>query len=804
MDMLEGGFRSGTWNNSANNLHDNLGANIRRLCRLRGNVGLMWDYSDFNINHTHKAMLSLYDAGLSAIQSRGRSRHGESYRHECIRDAQACYRWLAESRVRTVLEDTESGLIALAMRSMQSGERMTSFQNTTLNRAYTIVHGWWTRAHLGRVLILGESYHQGDDIYALAKNVCDGVLACIVYNLLGYAGAAHKVLCDYRGRAEFLRLHYDLQEVRIAGYPIRGGMGLVNGEFFRDSASDPVARAGSFIDQFNKVQRRGGRVSPRVLDLLLDKKASLAYRDTDGQTRHVRAKVELLMAPRQFGGYGLSTSQPTGGAVTGLSEVILTLPEGGEAAGHLSIPLASRSVHAVIPSGEGKTTLARRYPGLFLDHDDLVVGRVHDTLVATAQRSGKWDLVTAYHRRIAEEARAKGDYRTLLTWGPEQADAASTFIGVYMLTEGTHMRANDQNRADLREAGFPASYQTFAARDRAIHLNSLRAHAQAEGYARQEVLFTAFTHSGEAQPPLYQPPKVPLAPFFGKEVRARTDAACALPDFRVAHELGTTRVIPRMQRIILESALPGSYPSQAVSDALARFGSRLDAWLQGTRRAVTPVGVIQTPIGLTRAYQAWATGAIKHFLADLVATAPPERSRPGTTPADAAPTVPESRIHLDLNNNYGAASALVRPAGFSSEGAFIACLGELQPLTLPGDAGRYCRLLASKPEIALTRPGLYLRRLLYSGYSRAVLDNHLRYFRGELDLLPPAPSGSGSLLYSVARAATLSFLEKRLSGQLLGNTDAFVGAVYRLEALFTTTFLAETTELFGRPLEFYD
>lgn len=803
-DMLDKSMVSGTWNSAAHQSGDALTSTVQRLLRLHDSTGVMWDYSDFNINHTHEAMLALYDSSEHALLSRGATSRGHSYEQECRRDIRLAFDWLRASRVYTVLEDPASGLMARVRRSMQSGERATSYQNTTLNRAYTLLHHKWCRRFLGRTTLLGESYHQGDDVWALSRHVWDGVLACDVYNILGYAGAKHKIMCDYSGRGEYLRLHYDAQELKVSGYPIRGGMGLIAGEFFRDASHDPIARGGAFFDQYSKVGRRGGRLPTSLLALLLDKKASLSYTNSQGMVRHIRPDLAILGTPRMFGGYGLGQAFPLGSSAAVTGPVILNslLQQVSTPREHQVHFAHLRHIAAIcLPSGEGKTTLARRNPGIFIDHDDLLDVSRHNVLLRAARESGDWSLVQQYHRAVIEEAKDTLLGSVILTWGRDEVPSEIAFLGTFQLGLPTGVRANLSNRDSLRRRGELQVSASYLERDIAIW-HSVSSWVRGLKFAATcEIAMPRYSHLGREQPPVLRSPRVDLDLFFGRESYARFDRASALQDFAIMHRIGATKAIDRGKRTILESALSGAFPAGEVSNRLAEYGVALKEWLDQSVLAQEPVLLSTIPAALMLEFTAQASRELADWLGTVTSFGIPDRF--GLHRALSGSDHELARA-MDMANLYGAASALVRPCGFSSEGVFSAALEECEPYVYPGRLGKYNRMLTTQTEGGRCAVGMRMLEIIRSGLSVDQKYFQLHYLEGRLDLIPPAYFGQGTLITTCARSFVLAFLEKRINASELYGQEAFASAVYRLEVQWNCLFILESAKYFGTPLKILD
>jgi hypothetical protein len=307
-----------TWNSAVHTAPERLNAQAYRMAGLLSTHGLMWDYSDFNINHNQDDTIEMYHQTVDRITHMLDTTLPQ--RGEIISDLKECLEWISVAKTHTYLDnnDPNDSLVASVVRSLQSGERATSYTNTFMSRTYFHLMDLYCQQHLSIPSpILPGSFQQGDDVFALTANITDAQLACSLMNILGFAGQLHKITSDYGPRGEFLRLCYDGHERKVAGYPIRGGVGLISGEFFMDSVFDPDARAGAFYEAYQKANRRGSIIPKATLEYLVDRNCHVTYTAPSGVKRHVSPDLQYMMTPSHFGGLGVS----------GQSTFVLTAPE---------------------------------------------------------------------------------------------------------------------------------------------------------------------------------------------------------------------------------------------------------------------------------------------------------------------------------------------------------------------------------------------------------------------------------------------------------------------------------------------
>nr|URN70560.1 RNA-dependent RNA polymerase [Diplodia mutila fusagravirus 1] len=709
LDLVEPNFQQGTWYSAANSAPHRTARSVARWRELSQAVGFMWDYADFNINHSNEAQIILFSE-LEQIL-RARLSPDDPATPQCLEDIARITSWVNTAKANYFMHDSESGYIQEAMRSLASGERATSFVNTILSRAYRLQHDRAARRLLGRQLLLPRSDHQGDDVFALTATMPDATLAGALFLLTGYAGQLFKITCNYTPSGEFLRQFYGKHG--IAGYPMRSAMGLFSGEYFEDLPPDPPSRVAATFMQFAKVAARGGAFHDSIISLLCARNASLSYSDAGGRVHRVTCPPALALTPRSLGGLGGVTTrryQLKGNVNRDTAATEWSWVSSTSAAPSQADP-PMRAI--AIPSGEGKSTLARAYPQLFTDHDELLSPWALPPPERVAAR-------TAYCRRASRNC-APG--KILLTWGPATCDSSFEFLGTVMLRTPTNIRANAANRA----------YLLKVTQGRRLFADSLSQVPQlALSLAVPPPLAPAF--EAPIPPPVLKLPELPIAPMV---------ARAGLTDVQTLVALEAHRLQAVATQAVAASSFSGAFPRADISASFARFARDLHAYTKQVRQRPRKVSSAQLPVAETRAR------AESIWRAVLSADANPFREYSHPLPL---PTV-----------CYGDYIRIMLDAGFSLGEVFLAAVDDQPPVLYPGLAGRLYALMQRR---GLDPPAYRATNWLFAAIlpttPRPVCDLLAKYVLGRVDLPPVAADRPGTDLNSTLRLISLSSLEQLL------------------------------------------
>jgi hypothetical protein len=261
------------WNAAPQKTGEQIHAILNRITAMRATdrISFMWDYADFNIQHTLDAQGLLWLAHTEAIQAVNTNRAADALLTRCCR-------WLVRAHSTTIMEDVNNKFIATVSRSLMTGSRGTSFTNTSLNGANKELINRAALRMGCKTGIMEPYYGQGDDIFACVADYVSGVVLTGLINWMGLAGQTVKVLIG-SARGEFLRLQYSGQpgSRAVVGFLNRCITGTINGEFKNLALNDPYERARSIMDQLVTLRVRQCNVTvlPFIEDALLRRKCML-------------------------------------------------------------------------------------------------------------------------------------------------------------------------------------------------------------------------------------------------------------------------------------------------------------------------------------------------------------------------------------------------------------------------------------------------------------------------------------------------------------------------------------------------
>jgi len=519
----------------------------------------MWDFSDYNLNHTFIVMLLLYEEVVRVLIVRGAAQTPLKIYTQAKNDLSAALQFVLNARKNTYLSDNETGVIGQIIRGLQSGERGTSFINSLCNMVDTKVANRAGKALLGYNLIEEEGDRQGDDVFLTTHDAVEAVLLCCLLNLTGSAGQLYKISSDYGGdghkaRGEFLRYAYDAAANAVSGYPLRALTGFTHGEYQSEPVPDVFDRAGTLVEQVAKLARRGVSIPASLLQAMVQRNAAIV-RTVNGKKKRLVADILTTLTPSVMGGVGVTITKTAKSLVSGTFGVTMNRA-------------FSRATAIYVPSGEGKSTLARSQPSTFVDHDDLIDPFIHLANLSTARETGDWGPVNKYLRSCVPPNLAP---RTLLTWGPECHPSDVVPLGAVLRIVPSGLRANKQNRASIVASITAKKIKWIKTPahllDAAIQLR-LAFNAPYPGQ---------ITITGRGSP-------LPLPTFSVPLPGARAmlkSAKTVIGDFGTLRRIGFKRT-EEMDKAILESGMSGGYPK---SRSLPLSQNTQRTWTNGYRRS---------------------------------------------------------------------------------------------------------------------------------------------------------------------------------------------------------------------------
>jgi len=738
LGLFDSNVRHDTWHSTAHGNTARIANALRRLADLQDH-SLMWDYSDFNINHIIILMILLYLHVARVLCERGR-RLTESHTYQtAYNDLFKVLRYIVNARNNTYLLDNETGYLVHSVRSLQSGERGTSFTNSMCNEVDTQIVKETSSRILGFDVLPKHADKLGDDEFHSNRDMINNILACALYNLTGAAGQIYKITSEYRGErgsfGEYLRQHYDGSDNSIGGYAIRALMGLIHGEFFSEALPMPFEKVATILEQVAKLARRGYSLPQVVTEKLISRNAQLVYTE-NGIKRRVTGSSRLATLPAIFGGVGVTETKDL---------AMSTLPLG------LVRPLSLQKVAICIPSGEGKSTLARTYPALFCDHDSVTAADVFDGLRNYARVTGDWAALNRYLKAESLRIQPALKGRILLSWSKDTVDPSYRTFGI-MLKRGTGIRANKSNRATLE-------------RDFGKRLLQVANHGLMTEYALS--LAYKFQNSDSVVVTMFESP-TPRPNYSAPRFDARRTLKLAktnVADFGTLTSRGVT-IPDSVYNELAVSALTGAFPKQALNQSLADYARKVDLWQKAghfTEVVISPVHLIGNTTIMAH------VSRVIHF--NLALTDNEHKitaQHKFRTNRDGFPAVTE------VSHLYGVFSSLLATFNLSTAAAFTALRDATPTLKYPGSLGRTYNLLVtesrsrsyvpSNPTQERTKIARIVNFIdsacigeagkLVTAYSAINA-----YLDGKSDLIPPYNPGFASEYMSFQRSVTHMILE---------------------------------------------
>ncbi|GFM95136.1 RNA-dependent RNA polymerase [viral metagenome] len=739
LDHFDAHVRSNTWYASANSGLSRLSAHTRRLEKLARNVGLMWDFADFNINHTFSGQKKVLAEVVHQLINRASKNGSPLERAAATSDMIRIKDWLLKARDTTFVVDNDSKLVLQVVRSLQSGERATSFINSMRNEVDHLITRRVGLQLFKEDLSPDPGDKSGDDVFLTTNEMRKAILMCVLYNLCGFAGQVSKILVSYPdlhgSRGEFLKYAYDSSSNTVRGYPLRALSGVVHGEFFHDPIISPAERGATLIEQHAKLKRRGINLPENLLNEQLKQATRIVY--TEGKRKHeVVVPQELIYTPAALGGVGV-TMTATGTLVSDHLRQARLLRE----------VLASDPVPAiVIPSGEGKTTLSQYYPNVFVDHD-AVLDSEFGELRATAQSTGDWSTLNKYLRN-----KAVGVPGVLLTWSPETVPQDAVCIGAIMLRQPSKLRANVANRRAIM--AYKNLHKRFSltlvdSHNEIVNLAILKV---MEYYAARQYSRVRFV---DTDGNVGKMPQLSLGSLNASSVLKK--AKTSIIDYSSLHRYGAEHVVDQVNEDILGSGLTAALPKKILSTAIAKQAKDLDEYLNRH----TFQTFIPPKVKLEQSVVMLNMGSI---VREHLSTTKDHRKR--FTIADY-PAVTHFKHH------YNSLVTMIRPAGFSSGVSLSLAIDAQIPQFVSGKLGklyRFINVAVGNLRTGSTKEADAMSKLLKWLHATSALmssvqhssDMIYKYVAGDLSLYPMSAPHLSPELNSIARDLALHYFEHYL------------------------------------------
>lgn len=259
-------------------------ANIHaRVRRLAGKVGFMYDFDDFNSQHSTASQQACFDA--IAESKWGMDQDG---------DYLASVRWVSKGLANLRVRFPDGDEIQQPL-GLMTGFRGTSFINTMLNYAYFKLAA--ERAGVSDDAF--ESLHAGDDVYGTCRDRATAARLLVGLKSLGCRGQESKIAVSH-SFGEFLRVRYS--PGRVSGYVARTIASLASGNFADKAITDPRDKAATAADHVALCVTRGlsSRVGAPLCRLI-----ARYWGATEVDGRWVHPPDVVLYAPRSRGGFGI-------------------------------------------------------------------------------------------------------------------------------------------------------------------------------------------------------------------------------------------------------------------------------------------------------------------------------------------------------------------------------------------------------------------------------------------------------------------------------------------------------------------
>lgn len=252
---------------------------------------MMADYTDFNIQHSPRAMATFYEV-LYALG------HSLGYPPCWLK---ACH-WLKMSKYNMQVYFPMESIPAKARQGMFSGTRSTDLLNTCLNLAYLLVASEvLNRLGLTDPPLDMYHVHQGDDLFVAATSE---EWCALVYTVMQSMGLVFQPIKQIfgAGRGEYLRVWYS--EGKAMGYLGRGLANYLVKPLQNKVADNPFETAQALSHDMAVLTRRG--LDPSTALILHHNSAQYwcTYKMFKQDPQPARIPLSLIWVARSMGGLG--------------------------------------------------------------------------------------------------------------------------------------------------------------------------------------------------------------------------------------------------------------------------------------------------------------------------------------------------------------------------------------------------------------------------------------------------------------------------------------------------------------------
>jgi len=210
-----------------------------------------FDYDDFNSQHSNTSMTAVLMAWRDV------------FRPYLSREQVMSMDWTIDSINNVTVQFNELGQQVTTRGTLMSGWRLTSFMNTVLNRIYL--------EHAGMKDLVVYALHNGDDMFAGARNMADAV--CLIKQAKARGIRAQVAKTNLGTIGEFLRVDTRAAQPSAKQYLSRSIATAAHGRVETSAPFDMCALISAHKERADAIITRGG--NPYVVQAMLKQQLSL-------------------------------------------------------------------------------------------------------------------------------------------------------------------------------------------------------------------------------------------------------------------------------------------------------------------------------------------------------------------------------------------------------------------------------------------------------------------------------------------------------------------------------------------------